>query len=191
MAGIMVSTFQALGVFLLAFLPGAWYVWAFERQAGGWGLSLSDRLLRFIGTSAVFQALGAPITYVLYGTYVHSGRLARGAALPWGLWVLVVAYVVVPIGCGYIVGRGVLGPLVRAGGADRVDPAADEGRQLDRRRLRPVRHRRAALLRSRVPRGPGPVPDRDGGMRPGHRSVRGRRTGCAAPARDQRAGPLG
>jgi hypothetical protein len=106
MTGIMVSTFQALGVFLLAMLPGALYVWAFERQAGGWGLSLSDRLLRFIGTSAVFQALGAPITYVLYGTYVHSGRLARGAALPWWLWALVVAYVVVPTACGHIVGHG-------------------------------------------------------------------------------------
>lgn len=74
----MVSTFQALGVFLLAMLPGALYVWAFERQAGGWGLGLSDRLLRFVGTSAILQVLIAPLTYLIYRDYGSDGPHCTG-----------------------------------------------------------------------------------------------------------------
>jgi hypothetical protein len=41
------GTLQALGVFLLALLPGAIYIWSFERVVGRWGIGLSDRVLRF------------------------------------------------------------------------------------------------------------------------------------------------
>ena len=61
----MVDTFQALWILLLAFLPGALYVWAFEREAGGWGLGVTDRVLRFVGVSAVFHA-GYPGAQDLY-----------------------------------------------------------------------------------------------------------------------------
>jgi hypothetical protein len=43
---------------------------------------------------------------VLYGDYVRTGQVARGATLPWWLWALVVAYVVVPTACGHVVGHG-------------------------------------------------------------------------------------
>lgn len=43
----MISTFQALAVALLALLPGATYTFAYERRVGGFGVSLSDRLVRF------------------------------------------------------------------------------------------------------------------------------------------------
>ena len=34
----MPDTFEALGVFLVAVLPGANYVWSFECMVGRWGL---------------------------------------------------------------------------------------------------------------------------------------------------------
>lgn len=52
----MPDTFQAIAVFAVALLAGALYVWAFERQAGRWGIGLSDRLLRFVGGSVLFHA---------------------------------------------------------------------------------------------------------------------------------------
>ena len=38
--------------------------------------------------------------------YVRPGRLARGEPLPIGLWFLVLAYAMVPIGLGWLVGLG-------------------------------------------------------------------------------------
>ena len=52
----MPDTFQAIAVLAVALLPGALHVWAFERQAGRWGIGLSDRLLRFVGGSVLFHA---------------------------------------------------------------------------------------------------------------------------------------
>ena len=100
----LVETFQALGVFALAFLPGALYVWAFEREAGGWGLGVTDRLLRFIGFSAIFHALAAPLTYIAYRDFIVTGRLAHGKALPLWLWLIAVAYVAIPTLAGTITG---------------------------------------------------------------------------------------
>jgi len=101
----LVSTFQALGVLLLAFLPGALYVWAFEREAGGWGLGVTDRLLRFVGVSAVFHALVVPLTYIAYRDYVLTGRLTHGEALPLWLWLVPVVYVAIPVVAGYFTGN--------------------------------------------------------------------------------------
>ncbi len=100
----MVETFQALGVLVLAFLPGALYVWAFEREAGGWGLGLTDRLLRFVGASAVFHALAAPLTYIAYRHFVVTGHLAHGEALPLWLWIVPVLYVAIPTTAGWLTG---------------------------------------------------------------------------------------
>lgn len=100
----MVGTFQALGVLLLAFLPGALYVWAFEREAGGWGLGATDRLLRFVGFSAIFHVLVTPLTYIAYRDYVITGRLAQGRPLPLWLWLVPVLYVAVPVIAGSVVG---------------------------------------------------------------------------------------
>ena len=54
---------------VIALLPGALYVWSFERQAGRYGVSLSDRILRFVGGSAVVLALFSVPLYWLYATY--------------------------------------------------------------------------------------------------------------------------
>jgi hypothetical protein len=99
----VVATFQALAVLLLAFLPGALYVWAFEREAGGWGLGLADRLLRFVGVSAFFHALAAPLTYIGYEDYIVNGRLTHAVKIPILLWLVPLVYVAVPTVSGLIV----------------------------------------------------------------------------------------
>jgi hypothetical protein len=101
------GTFQAALVVALAVLPGALYVWAFERIVGPWGIGLVDRLLRFIGISAIFHAAFLPITYDWYGRYVVSGELAAGAVLPRTVYLGVIAYVALPIAAGALVGLGI------------------------------------------------------------------------------------
>jgi len=98
------DTFQAVAVIVVALLPGALYVWAFERQAGRWGIGLSDRLLRFVGGSALFHAAAAPLTYWVWAEQVP--RVRAGDPLSWWLWPLVIAYVAVPTTIGTVVGRG-------------------------------------------------------------------------------------
>jgi hypothetical protein len=89
------TTLQALLVLVLAVLPGAMYTWAFERLAGRWGIGLTDRLYRFVGISAVAQALLAPLTYEVWDTYFRSGA-ERADDLSIWLWPLALAYVLVP-----------------------------------------------------------------------------------------------
>lgn len=101
----MPDTFQGVVVVAVALLPGALYVWAFERQAGRWGIGLSDRLLRFVGGSALFQATAAPLMYWMWTDQVPNAQ-AR-TPLSWWVWLLVVAYVTTPTLLGTVVGRGV------------------------------------------------------------------------------------
>jgi hypothetical protein len=113
------STLQALAVFLLAVLPGAVYIWSFERVVGRWGIGLSDRLLRFTAASAVFLALLAAPIYYLRSTYIHhrvveksghvhyENRIASGRSLPLWLFLLPIGYILVPAALGTSIGRAV------------------------------------------------------------------------------------
>ncbi|HEY9565102.1 MAG TPA: DUF6338 family protein [Nocardioides sp.] len=101
----MPTTFQSIAVLALALLPGALYMWAFERQAGRWGIGLSDRLLRFVGGSAIFHAAVAPVTHWLWSTRWESAR--AGSSLPWWLWIVGLGYVSIPVALGTSVGLGV------------------------------------------------------------------------------------
>lgn len=101
----MPDTFTALAVLTIGLLPGALYVWSFERQVGAWGVRFGDRLFRFVGASAIFHAAAAPVTYRLWAEFVRSGSVDGGRA-PLGLWVAAVAYVAVPIALGTVVGSG-------------------------------------------------------------------------------------
>ena len=96
----MVSTFQAVGVFLLALLPGALYAWGFESRVGQWGITRADRLARFVGGSAVFHALFAPLSYWIWDRYLRTGRLAHGRGVPLYLWPIAIGYVLVPFLAG-------------------------------------------------------------------------------------------
>jgi hypothetical protein len=111
------ETLQAALLTLVAILPGAIYLWGFEREAGKWGIGLSDAVLRFVAASALFQAAYAAPLYLLYTRYVHHG-VERGwhmtytnsvtdGRLP--LWLIVVPllYVAIPAGLGTAVGRSV------------------------------------------------------------------------------------
>ncbi|MEP6695993.1 MAG: DUF6338 family protein [Pseudonocardiales bacterium] len=100
----MPSTFQALAVLILALLPGALYTWAFERQAGAWTIKTSDRVLRFVGASALLQVLATPVIYQLYRKFVVTGWLREGRPLPWWVWLFVAAFVGVPVALGRLVG---------------------------------------------------------------------------------------
>lgn len=96
----MPSTFQAVLVIVVALLPGALYVWAFERQAGRYGIALSDRVLRFVVGSAVLLAVFASPLYLfqyhvdgwircrlksgtwLGGAYSANGKRSYAAGYP-------------------------------------------------------------------------------------------------------------
>ncbi|MEV5002322.1 DUF6338 family protein [Nocardioides sp. LML1-1-1.1] len=100
----MPTSVQAAAAVVICLMPGALYIWSFERQVGRWGVGLSDRLLRFVGASAVFHALAAPASYVLWREYWPVMRVA--GALPWWLWLVSGAYVVLPLSVGTAIGRG-------------------------------------------------------------------------------------
>lgn len=91
-----VTTFEAIAVALVALLPGGLYVWGFERQVGNWGIGLSDRLFRFFGTSALFHAVIAPVTYWLWATQFRTGGAGVARPLPLWLWPIILAYVAMP-----------------------------------------------------------------------------------------------
>lgn len=99
------ETFQALAVIAIALLPGALYVWSFEREAGLWGINLPDRILRFLGVSAVFQLLAAPLTYWAWHSYISDGDWRSDGTIPLGLYAVLVPYVVAPVALGLIMGR--------------------------------------------------------------------------------------
>jgi hypothetical protein len=100
----MVDTFQAIAVVMVALVPGALYFWAFERQTGRWGVGLSDRVLRFIGASALFHVGYAPVSYWLWANQWPRAR--DGQALSLWLWGLTILYVALPIAAGSVIGFG-------------------------------------------------------------------------------------
>lgn len=100
------DTYQALAVTLLAVLPGAVYTFTLERWTGAFGVSFADRLIRFTAASAVFAALFAGPAYVIYRDQILSGRVRDGQVDPLSLELVALAYIVVPAGCGTLVGWG-------------------------------------------------------------------------------------
>lgn len=98
----MPSSFQAVAVIVVALLPGALYIWSFERMAGAYGVGFSDRFLRFIGASSVFHAGLAPATYWFWSA--QWSAIVAGRQVSWWMWVLVVVYVALPVGVGTAVG---------------------------------------------------------------------------------------
>jgi Family of unknown function (DUF6338) len=112
----MPSSAVGLLVVFVAVLPGALYIWAFEREVGRWGIGLADRVLRFIGVSALFLAfLAYPIRY-LWVRYLHvlaadrgdfKNLVVDGGALPWWLLVVPLAYVGAPVILGTLAATAV------------------------------------------------------------------------------------
>lgn len=102
----MISTFQALLVALLALLPGASYMFAYERKAGSFGSKSPDRLMRFLAASAVLQAVYSGPELLLYRNFVANHRLQQGQ-VNWVIFeVMVLGYVLLPYAIGTLVGTG-------------------------------------------------------------------------------------
>jgi hypothetical protein len=118
------STLQAVLAVVIAVLPGAIYLWGFEREAGKWAIGISDTVLRFVAASAIFQALYAAPLYILYEHYVHHEVARRGKPAfenslsdghaPWWLALLPLAYIGLPAALGTVVGRSVRSEHPRA-----------------------------------------------------------------------------
>jgi hypothetical protein len=114
-----VETFQAIAVTLLAVLPGGLYTWSFEREVGNWGVSLSDRVLRFVGFSALFHAVFSFPEYLIWSHFFHhltivegvirvDNPIADGSHLPWWLFIVPVGYVVLPMAAGFLTAQSAL-----------------------------------------------------------------------------------
>lgn len=97
----MPTSFEAAAVLLVALIPGALYIWSFERMAGRWGIGLSDRIFRFVGASAIIHAVLAPASYWLWSSKWPS--IAEGDSNPMWLWLVTAAYVAAPL----LIGTGV------------------------------------------------------------------------------------
>ncbi len=105
------DTFQALGITLLAVLPGALFTWSFEREVGNWGAGLADRVYRFVGFSAMYHAVLAYPEYLLWTRYLHvpdsdgvgfHNIFANSSAVdPWVTFVPIV-YVGLPLVLGFM-----------------------------------------------------------------------------------------
>jgi hypothetical protein len=98
----MPDSFQAAIVVAIALVPGALYFWAFERQAGRWGVALSDRVLRFVGLSALLHAAIAPVSYWFWAN--QWPKIREGMHVSLWLWALAIAYVAVPLASGTATG---------------------------------------------------------------------------------------
>lgn len=103
----MPTSLNAVAALVIALLPGALYIWSFERLAGRWGVGLSDRILRFLGASAVIHAIVAPGSYWLWVS--RWPTIAEGEANPLLLWAVAAFYVGTPLLVGTLVGAAARG----------------------------------------------------------------------------------
>jgi hypothetical protein len=97
------TSLVALGIILVAVLPGAIYTWAFEREAGSYGVTLADRTLRFVAASTLVHLLFAWPEYVVFRVAVERGHriLAGQFAL---LWLVLLLLSVLPAAAGTMLG---------------------------------------------------------------------------------------
>lgn len=96
-------------------------MWSFERQAGRWGIGFSDRVLRFVGASAILHAAIAPLTYLAWARLWPA--LDDRGPVPWLLWLVTIAFVAVPVGAGWGVGLGARSSRLWASVFTGPDPA--------------------------------------------------------------------
>ena len=89
----------------LALLPGAFFQWAFERNAGRYGITLKDRLLRITGVSAVFLSITAWSLHRIYANYWI--QITSGSSLPTLMYVAPIAYLMIPAAIGWLYGYSI------------------------------------------------------------------------------------
>ncbi len=97
------STAVGLVIALVAVLPGAVYVWAYERESTARGVTLADRTLRFIAASVVLHLLLAWPAYGLYRWAIYRTDVV-GAGQFAVLWLCLLLITLVPYGTGTVLG---------------------------------------------------------------------------------------
>lgn len=110
----MVGTVQAVGLLLLAVLPGAVLVVSYERHAGPLADDINERTLRFIvGTALIFPyaagLAGSVYTRILHvpigsSRDTYRNRLLEPSDVSLWWYAVPVAYVLVPWGLGRFAG---------------------------------------------------------------------------------------
>ena len=101
----MQSSLQAVLALGVVLLPGALFVWAFEQQSGQrYGIRSRDRILRFVGGSAILLAVFSSPLYWFYSSYWDD--IVSGNRLPAAVSVVPIAYVAIPSAAGWLVGKG-------------------------------------------------------------------------------------
>lgn len=71
------DSITALLVIVVAVLPGSVYTWAYERQASPYGVTLRDRMLRFISVSLLFHLVLAWPEYAIYRSAIAGGGILQ------------------------------------------------------------------------------------------------------------------
>lgn len=121
----MPTTAEALVIALIAVLPGAMYLWGFEREDGPWSVGLADRTLRFVGASGLLSPFSLPLVWLGYRELVLREGLRDLSGPAWWVWTLPPGLFVVPAVLGLVVGyaarrgKGWVRPLVGAAPAPR------------------------------------------------------------------------
>jgi hypothetical protein len=145
----MVTSFQAFAVFLIALLPGATYAFSYERMAGSFGVTGSDRVIRFVAASAAFQALFAGLTFDVYQHYIVDGGFVKYGVNPGLVELVALLYVLVPAVAGTLIGFGQLRSSRVWRWATLLSTAAPEPRAWDH----VWRHTRSAVIRLKLKSG--------------------------------------
>lgn len=100
------GTFQALAVVVTAILPGAAFIWSFERATlWPWGsASVGDRVLHFVTAAGVFHILAAWPEYLLWREqYADRQEITPGRFAI--LWFFILASGAGPALFGLLIGR--------------------------------------------------------------------------------------
>ena len=94
----------ALGILLVAVLPGAIYTWAFEREAGLYGVTLADRVLRFVAGSTVMHLILGWPEYLVFRLAIEGrDRILAGQFAV--LWLGLLVLATLPAAAGTILGE--------------------------------------------------------------------------------------
>ncbi|MBI2170321.1 MAG: hypothetical protein HYU28_12610 [Actinobacteria bacterium] len=99
----MASTFEALAIVLVFVVPGAAYMWSFERHVGAFGIGAVDRALRFIAASLIVHLILGWPEYLAWSTLgsTEGGLEPMQFAVFWGLLLLLTA---APAAAGWVIG---------------------------------------------------------------------------------------
>jgi hypothetical protein len=99
---VVPTSVVALAIIVIAVLPGSMYTWAFERQVTAYGVTLADRVLRFIAISLIFHVILGWGEYWLFRA-AFAGEDFGGRQFA-AAWVAILFLVAIPLLAGTTTG---------------------------------------------------------------------------------------